>query len=241
MKTTVIIVGHDSDASLTQAARGLSQTFDHVEAVSIAGLAEKLGKCADGTDQIIILPYLLELDDQVRDMLETTVDQAGKSIPGSQILLGPQVGYDPRLLEILEDRVNAALDESSPGQKVPIITVSRQDGKSVAFSVGDLEKLPDQLDDIGKIVPDRQGEAVSVSALLDAAEFGDASGKITFNSGTNFTADVSIDVAKDKGWLVYRLDGSALPARFGGPVRLFIPGIDDRCANVKSVDQIIVE
>jgi hypothetical protein len=241
VKTTVIIVGRDSDTSLTQAARGLSQTFDRVETVPIAGLAEELKGCADGNDQIIIIPYLLELDDRVRDMLENTVDQARKSSPGSQILLGPQVGYDPRLLEILEDRVNAARNESSLSQKVPIITVSRQGGKSVAFSVGDLEKLPDQLDDIGKIVPDRQGEAVSVSALLNAAEFGDASGKITFNSGSNFTADVSIDVARDKGWLVYRLDRSTLPTRFGGPVRLFIPGIDDQCANVKSVDQIIVE
>ena len=96
VKITVIIVGRDSDTSLTQAARGLSQTFDRVETVPIAGLAEELKGCADGNDQIIIIPYVLELDDRVRDMLENTVDQARKSSPGSQILLGPQVGYDPQ-------------------------------------------------------------------------------------------------------------------------------------------------
>ena len=245
MKPTVIIVGHDSDASLTQAARGLSDTFDQVETVTIQGLPETLtaalDRCVDRTDQIVVFPYLLELDDSVRDVLENTLMEARKDRESCDILLAPQVGFDPRLLEILEDRVTAAVNESSQGQKVPIITVSRQGGKSVAFSAEDLGKLPGQLDDIGKIVPDRRGEAVPVSALLTAADCGEASGKITFNSGSNFSADVSVDVARDKGWLVYRLDGSTLQARYGGPVRLFIPGIDDRCANVKSVDQIIVE
>ena len=36
----------------------------------------------------------------------------------------------------------------------------------------------------------------------------------------------------------YRMDGHPLPECMGGPLRLFVPETDDRCANVKNVIRI---
>ena len=192
-----------------------------------------------GADETIVLPYTLELDtDQIRS-IEQAVEQIRADGRTLQIRVGPQIGFDKRLVEVIEDRIEAATNESRSDRNVPILTVERQAGTS-EFGIRDLLALPGRLDDIGTLVPDRSGEAVTVKALLEAAELTGTETRATFKSGEDFSADVDLSVVRDNGWLVFWLDGSPLPARYGGPVRLLIPGIDDRCANVKSVDRMIV-
>jgi hypothetical protein len=241
----VIMIGHDSDASLSLASRGLSDIYGQVDVATLTNpgqsIAEAVRRCDPDTYQIIILPYALELGTDELKGLETAIACVQQEYPDNEILLSPHIGYDPRLIDIVEDRITAVKNKSSLGQNVPIITVTRQGQKSQGFSITDLLNIPDRLADIGMIVPDRRGEAVSVVALLDAAGFRGTEVKATFKSGDSFSADISVGIAREKGWLVFRLDEKPLPARYGGPVRLFIPGTNDRCANVKSIDQIIVE
>lgn len=244
MKTIVIIIGYDSDASLSLAARALSDRFDRVEVATFDDPAESIQAALGDIDPgsgMVVLPYLLEQDATCLKTLESAIAQIKSTRSDLDVRLGPPVGYDPRLLDILEDRVEAATNESRTDRHVPIITVERQDGSSRAFTTEELMSLPDRLDDIGRLVPDRSGEAVSVKALLAAASVGDTETVATFKSGETFSADVELGIARENGWLVFRLDGHPLPARYGGPVRLFIPGLDDRCANVKSVDRLIVK
>ena len=245
MKTVVIIIGHDSDASLSLASRALSGIFGRVETAALDDPAESIEKavdrCADEGDRIIVLPYVLELSESELRSLEAAVERVRKAQPDRDIRLSPHIGFDARLVDILEDRVAATSNELSEEGNVPIITVETQGRKTRGFTLPNLLDLPDRLDDIGKLVPNRSGEAVSVKALLSTVGLTGAETKVTFKSGENFSADVDLDVARERGWLVFRLDEKPLPARYGGPVRLFIPDFDDRCANVKSVDRLIVE
>jgi hypothetical protein len=183
----------------------------------------------------------LELGSDELESLEEAVDTGQKEYPDYEILLSPHIGYDTALVDLLEDRILAARNESSQNQNVPIITVTHQGQKPRGFSMKDLGRLPGSLEDIGTVVPGRRGKAVSVARLLDTAGSTGTEQKATFRSGEAFSADVSVEVARDKGWLVFSLDKKPLPARYGGPVRLLIPGTDDPCSNVKSIDQIIIE
>jgi DMSO/TMAO reductase YedYZ molybdopterin-dependent catalytic subunit len=64
-------------------------------------------------------------------------------------------------------------------------------------------------------------------------------------SADNFHASVPLAAVRGEGIVVYRLDGSPLPVRNGGPIRFLIKDpaachtdeLDD-CANVKFVDRI---
>lgn len=243
MKTAVIIIGHDSDASLSLASRALSDGFEAVEvaifddpATSIAAAAERLAS----STEIVVLPYTLELStDQIRS-LEDAVSTVRAGNNALKIRLSPQVGYDRRLVEVMEDRIEATLNESRSDHNVPILTVERQDGSLRPLTLDDFLGLPDRLNDIGSVVPERSGEAVSVESVLAAAGLNGSETKATFKSGEDFSADINLAVVRNKGWLVFWLDGQPLPARYGGPIRLFIPEIDDRCANVKSVDRLIL-
>ncbi len=245
MKTPIIIIGPDSDASLSLASRALCDVYDTVEtatfedaSASIAAAVERFG---DGADRVIVQPYSLELSSQKTRSLEEAVAVAQQGHPDRKIRLAPQLGFDGRLVDILEDRILAAMNESSGDRNVPIITVERQGAISKEFSISDLLALPGRLTDIGELVPDRSGEAISVAALLSKAGLSGTESKATFKSGEDFSADIDLAVVRENGWLVFWLNSSPLPARYGGPVRLLIPDIDDRCANVKSVDRLIVE
>ena len=190
-------------------------------------------------ERAVLQPYALELDDTQRYWLENALDIARKTNPDCEVCLAPHLGFDSRLLEILEDRIQSAIDESSTSRNVPILTVE-YGGGTTQFSLTELDAVPGKIPDIGVHVPDRSGEAIPVRSVLTAAQVEDGA-TATFRSGDDFSADVDLETVKDLGWMVIRMDGNPLPARFGGPIRLFIPGIDDRCANVKSIDRLIIE
>ena len=242
MSIAVIIIGHDTDASLSRASRALSDVYDTVKVASLDGIEQSFSDAVAScrrSSLIIVVPYLLETSPEQIRILESAVTDATRD-GGPNIRLAPPVGFDTRLVDILEDRVTTTQNESSEDRNVPIITVERHDGAKRDFSVSDLLELPDRLDDIGHYVPDRLGEAVSVDALLSASALVTDESTATFKSGDEFSADVNLRTVRDRGWLVFWLKGAPLPARHGGPVRLFIPEFDNRCANVKAVDRMII-
>ena len=63
--------------------------------------------------------------------------------------------------------------------------------------------------------------------------------EVVFHSADDeFFARIPLERTLANGILVYRMDGHPLPERMGGPLRLFVPETDDRCANVKNVVRI---
>ena len=61
----------------------------------------------------------------------------------------------------------------------------------------------------------------------------------------DFHASVPLEVVRERGILIYEVDGQPLPVSAGGPVRFYIPDYAachsaevDECANVKFVDRL---
>ena len=242
VKTAVIIIGHDSDANLSLASRALSDHFDSVVAVDWSDPLTSIPAAVSFlpiVDRTVIFPYCLELNETERDLLESAVREATTAQPEVDVRLAPHLTFDRRLVDLIEDRVVAASNESSAADNLPILTVEAR-GKATTFTLQDLLDLPDRLPDIRQHVPDRSGEAIGVGTLVSTVAVSGDETRATFKSGDDFSADVDLEIARKKGWFVFWLDGQPLPARYGGPVRLLIPGIDDRCANVKSVDRMIL-
>src|SRR5919106_108212 len=64
-------------------------------------------------------------------------------------------------------------------------------------------------------------------------------------SADDFHASVPLDTVRQRGLLIYEVDGQPVPLSAGGPFRFYIPDFAachsaevDECANVKFVDRI---
>ncbi len=110
-----------------------------------------------------------------------------------------------------------------------------------AFGFADLAALPNQVLDVGRLIPGREGGAVRLGALLEATGPRPGVTHMTLHAtdGT-FSASVPLDDVRDRGLVVYRLGDEPLPSSQGGPLRFFITGVEecgigevDACANVK--------
>lgn len=235
----VLVIGRQHDLPLNQLVEALAASYDVVvPAIIGADPADVFSvlKTMKADGHIVLLPFMLQVSQAENDRLEATLAEMRLMCPDATVSLATPVGFDPRIAELAAFRIEAAVGESSQASDVPIITITGTD-MSQGISLRDLEALPDRLPDVSKIIPDRYGEAIPVRVLLD--KYGISPGKsILFHSGDDFSAEVPWNQARADGYLVFKLDGRPLPARFGGPLRLFIPGGDDRCSNVKCVDRI---
>ncbi|MYF17225.1 MAG: molybdopterin-dependent oxidoreductase [Gemmatimonadetes bacterium] len=119
-------------------------------------------------------------------------------------------------------------------QNTPILTIETSD-TSRTLDFENFATLPDQVADISKLIPDRQGQGVWVREVLDHTPNADA---IFYADADRFSATVDLALVREQGLLIYGLEGHPLPASYGGPLRLIIPGHDDRCANVKGVARV---
>jgi len=129
--------------------------------------------------------------------------------------------------------------------------VLRIDGEvshPLAFTYDDLAAVPpgDQVPDVSRFHPKRQGDGVTLEALLVTAAPKPAATYLTLHAGADdFHASVPLAAVRGEGIVVYRLEGAPLPVRHGGPIRFLIRDpaachtdeLDD-CANVKFVDRI---
>jgi len=117
-----------------------------------------------------------------------------------------------------------------------------------SLSFADLARIPNehQVNDVSRIVPARNGDAVTLAGVLELVRPKSTAKYLGLHSSTdNFHASIPLDAVKDRALVIYRLDGQPLPAKAGGPVRFFIPDFAachtdeiDECANVKFVDSV---
>ncbi len=103
-----------------------------------------------------------------------------------------------------------------------------------------------QIVDVSRIDPKRAGDAVKLTALLDLVGVKPGAGWMTLHASLDdFHASIPLDAVRERGIVIYRLNGAPLPQKAGGPVRFYIPDFAachtseiDECANVKFVDRI---
>lgn len=142
--------------------------------------------------------------------------------------------------ESSEGRSRAPQDRS-PAVLVDVINCGRGPGGNVcSFCFDDLQALAPhhQAPDVSRYVPHFGGAGVFVRGLLEAAGIPDHTSHVTFHSNDGgFSASVELPLVLEKGVLIYALEGRPLRQRFGGPLRLVIPG-SNACANVKHVARI---
>ena len=103
-----------------------------------------------------------------------------------------------------------------------------------------------QVSDVGRLVPGRKGDAVTLAGILALVRPKPTAKYLGLHSARDdFHASIPLAAVADKALVIYRLDGQPLPEKAGGPVRFFIPNFAachtheiDECANVKFIDRI---
>ncbi len=203
---------------------------DQLVATSFDKLEESV-HTGEGIEQILVFPALIALPDAMRENLLQRIASLQNENPQIRILLTSPLGGDPRLFDMIQDRMAAALKST---QNTPILTIETSD-TSRTLDFENFATLPDQVADISKLIPDRQGQGVWVRKVLDHTPNADA---IFYADADRFSATVDLALVREQGLLIYGLEGHPLPASYGGPLRLIIPGHDDRCANVKGVARV---
>jgi DMSO/TMAO reductase YedYZ molybdopterin-dependent catalytic subunit len=116
------------------------------------------------------------------------------------------------------------------------------------LSFEQLAALPQeaQIVDVSRFDPKRQGDAVSLAALVDLAQPKPGVRYLGLHaSRDDFHASIPLAPIADRAFLIYRASGQPLDAKAGGPFRFYIPNHKachtdeiDECANVKFVDRI---
>lgn len=100
--------------------------------------------------------------------------------------------------------------------------------------------------DVSRFDTKRKGDAVSLSSLIALAGVLDTATHLGLHGSLdNFHASIPLAPVRDRGLLIFRLDGRPLDMKAGGPFRFFIrdhaachTAEIDECANVKFVDHI---
>jgi DMSO/TMAO reductase YedYZ molybdopterin-dependent catalytic subunit len=120
--------------------------------------------------------------------------------------------------------------------------------KPLELTFDDFSAIPsaEQVADVSQFHPKRQGDAVTLEAVLTQANPRPGATYLTLHAtADDFHASVPLDAVRGEGLIVYRLAGGPLPVKNGGPIRFLIKNpaachtdeLDD-CANVKFVDRI---
>ena len=103
-----------------------------------------------------------------------------------------------------------------------------------------------QIIDVSRFDPKRQGDAISLRGLLAVVRPQQAAIYLGLHASTDdFHASIPLAPVLERAFLIYRLAGEPLSPKSGGPFRFFIPDFAachtheiDECANVKFVDRI---
>jgi DMSO/TMAO reductase YedYZ molybdopterin-dependent catalytic subunit len=129
-----------------------------------------------------------------------------------------------------------------------ILLIDGEVDRPARLSLADLAAVESgsQVADVGRLDPKRHGQAVTLAGLLNHVGVRPAAQYLTLHSATDdFHASIPLAAVRERGLLIYALDGGPLPAKAGGPVRFLIPDYAachteevDECANVKFVDHI---
>jgi mannose-6-phosphate isomerase-like protein (cupin superfamily) len=132
------------------------------------------------------------------------------------------------------------------GRAKTAVQVDGEVERPLTFGFVDLAALPEQVAQVGTLLPGRDGSAVRLRALLAMAGVREHATHVTFSaSADNFSASLPLATVIDRAVLVYRRGLEPLSTQQGGPVRLFITDsescdVDDvnACTNMKDLDHI---
>ena len=81
---------------------------DQVVATSFDKLKESV-RTSEGIDQIVVFPALIALPDTMRENLLQRIKSLQNENPQIRILMTNPLGSDPRLFDMIQDRMAAAL------------------------------------------------------------------------------------------------------------------------------------
>ena len=117
-----------------------------------------------------------------------------------------------------------------------------------SFTFSQLEAMvpAHQIADVSRIDPARRGDAVSLAGVLELVGAKPSAQYLGLHaSSDDFHASIPLDPVRDKGMLIYRVNGQPLPLKSGGPFRFYIRDFAachtdqiDECASVKFVDHL---
>ena len=129
-----------------------------------------------------------------------------------------------------------------------LLTIDGEVDSPVTLSFEELAAFDaaQQVLDVSRIDPKRQGDAITLAGLLARVKPKAGAKYLTLHaSRDDFHASIPLDTVREKAILIYRLGGRPLPESAGGPVRFYIPDFAachtseiDECANVKFVDRM---
>lgn len=129
-----------------------------------------------------------------------------------------------------------------------ILRVSGEVASPQAMTYEDLASLNAefQIPDVSEFAPSRNGRAVWLQGILDAAGATERAKFLGLHSShDNFHASIPLTEVRERGFVIYQCNGEPLPREKGGPARFFIRDHAqcktdeiDECANVKFVDHI---
>ncbi|MBM83468.1 MAG: hypothetical protein CMJ78_23155 [Planctomycetaceae bacterium] len=130
----------------------------------------------------------------------------------------------------------------------PLVQIDGEVNSPCEMTFEDFQQFApeDQIKDISQFHPKRQGDGITLNALLNAVSPKETATYLTLHaSADDFAASIPLEAVRDEGIVVYQLHGEPLTASQGGPIRFLIRNpaachtdeLDD-CANVKFVDRI---
>lgn len=120
-KTAILLLGHGSRAS--EANTAMYRVADDLRAggqyafvtcafleLNDPDIPAGLNLCREaGIDQIVVIPYFLHLGRHVQEDLPRIIGEWQTANPSVAVRLGQPFGYSPRLVELVQERINQAL------------------------------------------------------------------------------------------------------------------------------------
>ena len=143
------------------------------------------------------------------------------------------------------DALTEALDGARyvpPAQDaIPVVRLVDPGGYTVELTREALAALPEQVADVGVLVPGRPGQGVWLREVLALAAPPAGAHFILVAHDGMTTEPVSVDQVGE-AVLVHGLDDLGLPGDKGGPFRILVPPGEGRsaCANVKKLARVLV-
>lgn len=129
-----------------------------------------------------------------------------------------------------------------------LLRIDGEVAQPLELTFADFQGFPeaDQVRDVSRYHPTRQGDGVTLQAVLDRVQPKESATYLTLHaSRDDFAASIPLAEVAGEGIVVYQMAGAPLPVERGGPIRFLIRDpaachtaeLDD-CANVKYVDRI---
>ena len=121
IKPAVLLLGHGSrlleaNESMYRVASDLRATQQYLTVecafleINAPDIPAGLTNCQEaGATQIIVIPYFLHLGRHVKEDLPRIIAAWQNQNPSPQVILGQPFGYSPRLVELVQDRIDEAL------------------------------------------------------------------------------------------------------------------------------------